>query len=97
MRVRGVPGPVFDPPPPELLRWTRRPSTPPDGRAGAEAYASREKWVTARRAWARKHGQTIAEWWAATEREARAELWLIGMLRYKPDPDEGPGNDPDIW
>jgi hypothetical protein len=37
--------------------------------------------------------KTIAAWWAGVERETRAELRLLGMLCYKPDPDE----DPDSW
>ena len=87
MRLREAPGPVFDPPPLELRRW----------RTGAGVYATREAWLAARRAWERRHGQTIVEWWAGVEREARAEVRFLEMFTYKPDRDEDApeGWDPD--
>ena len=78
MRLRQDPAPVFDPPPRELRRW----------RTGAGVYATREAWLAARRQWERQHGQTIAEWWAGVEREARAELRMLEMLTYKADREE---------
>ena len=98
MKVREEPAPVFDPPPLPLRRWYRRVtgSGKPAGEpVGAEVHRSREEWLAARRRWERQHGQTIAEWWAGAEREARAELRMLEMLPYKPDPDEEP--DPDAW
>lgn len=92
-----MPRPAFDPPPLALLRWTRRARSPGvpalPGPIGAEAYAAREDWLTARRSWEHGHGQAVGEWYAVASAEARAERGFDGfadMLAYLPDPDVDP-------
>lgn len=105
MRLREAPGPVFDPPPLELRRWTWCGTDPrPPGRLGAEAYRSRAAWLRARRRWESRRGQALGEWFAEARAEARAERGFDGWLEmraYRPDPDKDPdeGWDPlrDEW
>ena len=100
MRLREVPGPVFDSPPLELRRWewSGKAPRPAGERLGAEVYATREEWIAARRRWEARRGQTVAEWRAEATRQARAERGFDGwveMLAYRPDPDYP--EDPDEW
>jgi hypothetical protein len=100
VKLREKPGPVFDPPPLRLRRWTwSGTAAQPAGEAtGAQVYGSRPEWVAARRVWEAARGQSIAGWYADVSARARAERGFDGwaeMREFRPDPDQE--DDPGAW